>query len=435
MATRDEIADALAGMTLFADLTTPQLMGVAGRFEEAFFPEGAKVLRQGLSGSAFYVILDGEAAVVVDGSQRATLGRGEFFGEVSILLGEPPAADVVATRPLRCIVLPGAAVEAFLVAHPRVHVPDAPGAGAPAPERQPVAELSRRCRRRTRGRSRRASTPSSSSAAGPGGLQVVVRPAGATGSATRSSPPIPVARRHVPALAVLPAAALVDEAVCAGGPPLARVPALGLEQPARRASRSCAACRPSSWTARPYFPSRPEMEANLDAFAERAGIAVRYGCRWESHPPRGRPGRPDLRRGHERRRVPLPAPDPRGRRRRAVEPGAPRGSSTRVHYADTRAAETYAGKRLFIIGKQNSGFELASGLLQWASRITLASPSPAKTSIETQLPRRRPCPIRPAVRGLCLGWRRRHPGGIDRRDRSRPAASGWTSSGATTGCR
>ncbi len=37
MATRDEIADALAGMTLFADLAAPQLQGVAGRFEEAFF--------------------------------------------------------------------------------------------------------------------------------------------------------------------------------------------------------------------------------------------------------------------------------------------------------------------------------------------------------------------------------------------------------------
>ena len=120
MATRDEIADALAGMTLFADLTTPQLMGVASRFEEAYFPGGAKVLRQGLSGSAFYVIMDGEAAVLVDGVQRATLGRGEFFGEVSILLGEPPTADVTATSPLRCIVLAGPAVEGFLVDHPRV---------------------------------------------------------------------------------------------------------------------------------------------------------------------------------------------------------------------------------------------------------------------------------------------------------------------------
>lgn len=120
MATREEIADALAGMTLFADLAAPKLLGVAGRFEEAFFAEGSRILRQGLSGSAFYVILDGEAAILVDGEQRASLGRGDFFGEVSILLGEPPTADVVAVRPLRCVVLPGAAVEGFLIDHPNV---------------------------------------------------------------------------------------------------------------------------------------------------------------------------------------------------------------------------------------------------------------------------------------------------------------------------
>lgn len=120
MATRDEIADAIAGMAMFADLARPQLLSVAGQFEEAFFPQGARILRQGLTGSGFYVILDGEADVVADGEQRATLARGDFFGEVSVLLGEPPIADVVATRPLRCIVIGGPALEGFLVDHPRV---------------------------------------------------------------------------------------------------------------------------------------------------------------------------------------------------------------------------------------------------------------------------------------------------------------------------
>jgi len=36
------------------------------------------------------------------------------------------------------------------------------------------------------------------------------------------------------------------------------------------------------------------------------------------------------------------------------------------------------------VGKQNSGFELASGLLPWARRIYLASPSPAKLSVNTR---------------------------------------------------
>lgn len=120
MATREEIADAIAGMAMFADLARPQLLSVASQFEEAFFPEGARILRQGLTGSGFYVILDGEADVVADGQKRATLARGDFFGEVSVLLGEPPIADIVATRPLRCIVIAGPALEPFLIDHPKV---------------------------------------------------------------------------------------------------------------------------------------------------------------------------------------------------------------------------------------------------------------------------------------------------------------------------
>jgi CRP-like cAMP-binding protein len=120
MATREEIADAIAGMAIFADLARPQLLGVASQFEETFFPKDSRVLRQGLTGSGFYVIMDGEADVVADGEKRATLAKGDFFGEVSVLLGEPPIADVVATRPLRCIVLGGPAVEGFLVDHPNV---------------------------------------------------------------------------------------------------------------------------------------------------------------------------------------------------------------------------------------------------------------------------------------------------------------------------
>jgi CRP-like cAMP-binding protein len=120
MAGQEELIDSIASFALFADLPNPRLEGIVHLFEEVVFGEGEKVLRQGLTGSGFYVILDGEAAVVVDGTERARLGRGEFFGEVSIILGESPIADVVALRPLRCLVLAGPRVEPFLVDHPRV---------------------------------------------------------------------------------------------------------------------------------------------------------------------------------------------------------------------------------------------------------------------------------------------------------------------------
>ena len=116
----DEMTDTIRTLWLFADLPRAELEGIAHTFDEDLFPEGQRVLRQGFRGNNFYVIVEGEAAVRVDGSDLATLGKGDFFGEVSVLLGEPPTADVVALRPLRCLTLPAPDVEGFLIDHPRV---------------------------------------------------------------------------------------------------------------------------------------------------------------------------------------------------------------------------------------------------------------------------------------------------------------------------
>jgi CRP-like cAMP-binding protein len=116
----DELADTLARFTLFGDLSRPQLDAIAHTFEEELFNAGQRILRQGFSGSGFYVILEGEAEIRIDGEQRAKLGRGDFFGELSILLDAPPSADVVALMPLRCLVLPRAELEGWLVSLPWV---------------------------------------------------------------------------------------------------------------------------------------------------------------------------------------------------------------------------------------------------------------------------------------------------------------------------
>jgi thioredoxin reductase len=132
-----------------------------------------------------------------------------------------------------------------------------------------------------------------------------------------------------------------------------------------------------------YFPSRPEMEANIAAFAERTGTVARYGCRWTA-----------TRREESADGTTFVLETTDGEYRAPVvvfavgvaEPFSPPtpGIELAAHYADTRPAETYADKRVFIIGKQNSGFELASGLLPWARRIFLCSPSAAKLSVNTR---------------------------------------------------
>jgi len=127
-----------------------------------------------------------------------------------------------------------------------------------------------------------------------------------------------------------------------------------------------------------YFPSRDEMEQNLATFASATGVAVRYGCRWESTRRDGT-------------NVVLTTSDGEYRCRVAVfavgmaEPWRPAipGIAETPHYADTRAADTYAGRRVFIIGKEVSAFELANGFLPWAKQIILASSRPAQLSVMT----------------------------------------------------
>ena len=121
MTDADETVDILAGLTLFADLARPQLEAVAHTLEEEWFTGGQRILRQGFSGTGFYVIVEGEAAVRVDGEDRATLSRGDFFGEVSILLGESPIADVVALRPLPAAVARGSAAARSVALRARPH--------------------------------------------------------------------------------------------------------------------------------------------------------------------------------------------------------------------------------------------------------------------------------------------------------------------------
>jgi len=120
MATPDELADELASMSLFADLSHPEVEAAARIFTEIWFGEGERIIRQGLSGTGFYVVIDGEVAVRADGRDTAVLGRGAFIGEGSALLGELPSADVVALRRTRCLSLAGPALHDFLIAHPAV---------------------------------------------------------------------------------------------------------------------------------------------------------------------------------------------------------------------------------------------------------------------------------------------------------------------------
>ncbi len=120
MALSSTVAETLSQLALFADLSSGQVEAIAHGFGEQAFGAERRVLRQNLGGSGLFIILEGEAEVRLDGQEVARLGRGEFFGEISALIGEAPNADVVAKTFLRCLVVPAPELERFLLEHPTV---------------------------------------------------------------------------------------------------------------------------------------------------------------------------------------------------------------------------------------------------------------------------------------------------------------------------
>jgi CRP-like cAMP-binding protein len=81
----DSKTQALSRVPLFSQLSKSELEFVASRTDEVNAKAGQALIKQGVSGESFYVLLDGDAHVDVEGKPRRTLKPGDFFGEISML--------------------------------------------------------------------------------------------------------------------------------------------------------------------------------------------------------------------------------------------------------------------------------------------------------------------------------------------------------------
>ncbi len=100
------LADDLARIPLFSGLNKRQLRKLAGGFQELAFAPGRAVVREGhVDGVGFFVIAEGTAAVSVGGETVATIGPGDYFGEMAMLTKQQRAATVSAETPLRCLTI------------------------------------------------------------------------------------------------------------------------------------------------------------------------------------------------------------------------------------------------------------------------------------------------------------------------------------------
>ena len=121
-AAQPDLAATLRGVPLFAPLDDTAIAQLAAGVRRVTFGCGEVVVREGDSGDSFYVIDRGAAEVTLDNGGRArTIGQlqaGSFFGEMSLLAGEPRTATVRAVTDLTVLRIDREAFREIIAADP-----------------------------------------------------------------------------------------------------------------------------------------------------------------------------------------------------------------------------------------------------------------------------------------------------------------------------
>jgi CRP-like cAMP-binding protein len=103
----------LKSVALFSSLRDDELRLVAQQADEVDVREGKQLITEGKFAYEFFAIKNGTADVSIDGNVVRTLGQGDFFGELGLLVSERRTATVVATSPMDLVVLTAAQFHAI----------------------------------------------------------------------------------------------------------------------------------------------------------------------------------------------------------------------------------------------------------------------------------------------------------------------------------
>ena len=119
MATTVEI---LRSIPLFQGMTDTAVEAIAGLAEEASFPTGSELTREGEPGESFIVIVAGRATVQIGIRTVRELGAGDYLGEISLIDGRPRTATVVALESITALIVPRAGFERLIDDYPSVRL-------------------------------------------------------------------------------------------------------------------------------------------------------------------------------------------------------------------------------------------------------------------------------------------------------------------------
>lgn len=97
----------LKQIPLFATLSKNELKAAAHLADEIQVKEGEHLADEGRFAHEFFAIQDGKADVIHNGTVVAQLGPGDFFGEIALIKTDRRIASVVATTPMKLVVMFG----------------------------------------------------------------------------------------------------------------------------------------------------------------------------------------------------------------------------------------------------------------------------------------------------------------------------------------
>ena len=102
---KDTHLDKLGDVPLFSACSRKDLQKIAKASDEVEVAAGRVLVDQGKTGHEFFLILDGTATVRANNRKVATLGGGDYFGELALLSREPRDASVTADTDMKLLIL------------------------------------------------------------------------------------------------------------------------------------------------------------------------------------------------------------------------------------------------------------------------------------------------------------------------------------------
>jgi CRP/FNR family transcriptional regulator, cyclic AMP receptor protein len=115
-----DVGSMIGSVPFFSSFDQKHRKDLISQGKQLSYKAGDAIVNEGTMGVGFFLILDGKAEVRKGSKVLATLSKGQFFGEMSLIDDQPRSADVVALQPTKCWAITSWAFSALLKTHPEM---------------------------------------------------------------------------------------------------------------------------------------------------------------------------------------------------------------------------------------------------------------------------------------------------------------------------